>query len=576
MKNEDMVAQLLRRYRNLQNIRKRNEEQRWFAMAITNHRTKSASLSNSPVPEIERHTNVPQNAVDDFVNYFVGNLVSPNIPWLGMSYESVDLTPQDDIQNANDFMGALRNRVMSEFGSTNFYPEHKLAVKDRIIGACSAVMVRSSYTEEAGDSEETREEKKRKAKTVYTTLTPWEYWVDTDQFGEFDTLFYKKNMNVSQAYEMFGEKLPEWMKKILVKGDPFESWYDFLLCIYPRKKFYSRKRNVFAKEKNFAVVWLYLAGDTEKGTNSGPCQVISEEGSDFFPVAIDAWERDGDNPIGTSPVIRNMESLIRMDSLEYETMLSVQKMNHPAVSGVQQSLETFSDDPGARNVISSPEFEVKPFPITQTVDGAMELQSRQEKAIQKMFNNDIFSYLSQQEMSKVYTATQVNAVKAEQLSLLAAVFGNFQSSIEKLVQLTILTMSEDGRLPEGAASILTGDGKIKITIESTLAQELRAYTNRDANIALLEQCASLMQIQQPDALQNYDFDEVARGIAIGLGVDHRVLKDKRKVLEERALIAQMQQQQMQMQQQLTQSEINRNNAGASNYNNAGGANQYGA
>lgn len=122
-----------------------------------------------------------------------------------------------------------------------------------------------------------------------------------------------------------------------------------------------------------------------------------------------------------------------MDNLEYESMLSLQKMNHQPVSGVQASLETFSDDPGARNVVASPELEVKPFPVNQSLEGSMAMQDRQEKMIQKMFNNDIFNYLSQQEMNKVFTATQVNAVKAEQLSLLAAVFGNFQSSVEKHV-----------------------------------------------------------------------------------------------------------------------------------------------
>ena len=568
-KNDELVSQLLRRFRNLQNIRGRNDELRWNAMAIVNHRTKESSLSKSPVPDIVRHSNVPQNAVNDFVNYFVGNLVSPNIPWLGMMYESADLTSQDDMMGANDYMGAIRDRLLSEMASTNFYPQHKLSVKDRITGALSAVMVRSSAPPDASEKE------RLKARTVYTTLTPWDYWVDTNQFGEYDTLFYKTTMNVSQAYEMFGEDLPKWMKEILTKGDPFESWHDFLLCIYPRNKVYTKRRTIFNKEKNFAVVWMYLSSGYTTTNDSGKSEIISESGSDYFPVAVDCWDMDGDNPIGTSPVMQNIESLIRMDNLEYETMLSLQKINHPPVSGVQQSLDVFSDDPGARNVVTSPEFEVKPFPVAQSLEGAMTVQDRQEKSIQKMFNNDIFSYLSQQEMAKVYTATQVNAVKAEQLSLLASVFGNFQASIEKLVKLTILVMSEDGRLPEGASELLKGDGKIKVTIESTLAQELRAYTNRDANIALLEQCAVFTNLQQTDALLNYDFDEIARGIAIGLGVDHKVLKDKMIVMQQKQMIAEQQQQEAQLQAQLTQSEINRNNSGASNYNNANGTNQYG-
>ena len=310
-------------------------------------------------------------------------------------------------------------------------------------------------------------------------------------------------------------------------------------------------------------------------TSTGPSEIIEESGSDYFPVNVGCWAMDGDNPYGTSPVIRNMISVDKLDGLSYETMLTLQKMNHPAYTGVQASLEGFSDDPGSRNAVTSPELAPQPIQLTQNVEGAFAVQEKQEQAVQKMFRNDIFNYLSRQDMQKVYTATQVNAVKAEQLSLLASDFGSYGKWIEGLVTLTILTMSENGRLPKGASEILKGNGKTRIFIESTLAQELRAYTNRDANIALLEQCASFVNLQKFDALDNYDFDEIARGIGSGLGVDHKVIRDKMKVQLERELRAQMQQKQMELQNSLTQSEINRNNAGASNYNNATGNNQYG-
>lgn len=532
-------------------------------MALANHRTQSASLSPSPVPEIVRQTDVSVNAIEDFENFFIGNLVSPNINWLGIQYKANDMTSQDDIVGANDFIGEVRNAVLDEMASSNFYPSNELATKDMHTGACAAVLVRNDPN--ADD---------KRGRCVYTVLTPWQFWVDTDQYGEYDTLFYKKTMNVAQAYEMFGEKLPEWMKNIIEKGDPFEQWYDFLLCIYPRNKMY-RRRTVFAKQKKFAVVWMYLNGASTTVTNTGPSEIIDESGSDYFPVNVGCWMTDGDNPYGTSPVMRNMVSIDKLDGLSYETMLTLQKMNHPAYTGVQASLEGFSDDPGSRNAVTSPELAPQPIQLTQNVEGAFAVQEKQEQAVQKMFRNDIFNYLSRQDMQKVYTATQVNAVKAEQLSLLASDFGSYGKWIEGLVTLTILTMSENGRLPKGASEILKGNGKTRIFIESTLAQELRAYTNRDANISLLEQCLVFMNLQRPDALQNYDFDEMARGIASGLGVDHKVIKDKMKVELERQMQAQMQQQQMELQNSLTQSEINRNNAGASNYNNANGANQYG-
>lgn len=563
MDKRELVRNLERRFRTLQEVRKLNEERRWYAMALANHRTQSASLSPSPVPEIVRQTDVSVNAIEDFENFFIGNLVSPNINWLGIQYKANDMTSQDDIVGANDFIGEVRNAVLDEMASSNFYPSNELATKDMHTGACAAVLVRNDPN--ADD---------KRGRCVYTVLTPWQFWVDTDQYGEYDTLFYKKTMNVAQAYEMFGEKLPEWMKNIIEKGDPFEQWYDFLLCIYPRNKMY-RRRTVFAKQKKFAVVWMYLNGASTTVTNTGPSEIIDESGSDYFPVNVGCWMTDGDNPYGTSPVMRNMVSIDKLDGLSYETMLTLQKMNHPAYTGVQASLEGFSDDPGSRNAVTSPELAPQPIQLTQNVEGAFAVQEKQEQAVQKMFRNDIFNYLSRQDMQKVYTATQVNAVKAEQLSLLASDFGSYGKWIEGLVTLTILTMSENGRLPKGASEILKGNGKTRIFIESTLAQELRAYTNRDANIALLEQCASFVNLQQFEALDNYDMDEIARGIGQGLGVDHKVIKDKMKVQIERDMRAQMQQKQMELQNSLTQSEINRNNAGASNYNNANGANQYG-
>lgn len=561
MDKKELVKQLLRRFRNLQDARRLNEKSRWFAMALANHRTDQSSLSKSPVPDIVRHTDVAMNAIDDFINFFTGNLVSPNINWLGLQYKAKDLTEQDDISGANDYMGSVKNNVLEELSAGNFYPSNLLATKDMYIGACAAMLVRNDEYADNG-----------RGRCIYTVLTPWDFWVDTDIYGEYDTLFYRRSMNVAQAYEMFGEKLPKWMKDILVKGDPYQIWYDFLLCIYPRDKIHTRGRTIFAEEKRFAVIWMFLNGSLE--SSSGPSEIISVSGSDFFPIVVGRWETDGDNPYGTCPVIRNTTSINKLDGLTYETHLSIQKMNHPAYTGVAQSLEGFSDDPGARNIVASNELAPKPVALTQTIEGAMRLQADEERAVQKMFRNDIFNYLSRQDMQKVYTATQVNAVKAEQLSLLASDYGSYGKWIEGLVKLTILTMSENGRLPPGASDLLGGNGRIRVMIESTLAQELRAYTNRDANIALLDQCRNFAALGMNEALRNLDTDEMLRGIAFGVGVDHRVVRDKTIVRREREEAIMLQQQQLALQEKLTESEINRNNAGASNLNNAQGVNGY--
>lgn len=558
MDNKELAVKLLKRFETLKSARKLNEEQRWFAMAIANHRTKGASLTPSPVPDIVRHTSVTSKAIDDFVNFFVGNLVSPNLPWLGMTYESEDGTDQDDIPNANEYLGMVRKKILAEMAASNFYPQNKLSTMDEYVAANSAVLVTNDPNRKLCN---------------YTTLTPWEYWTDVDRFGEYDTLFYTKTMTIANAFEMFGNKLPKWMLEVIDNDNAFDTWADFLLCIYPRTAAYTGKRSMFAKKRRFAVVWLYMG--TSTASNSGSAEVIDESGMDYFPAMVSSWEYDGDNQYGTSPVMRAIEDLKRTDKLAYETLYMLMKIDHPAYNGVRQSFDGFSDDPGSRNIVPTMEMAAQPLQIPHNLEGAMAMQEKQEALVQRIFSNDMFNFLSRDDNAKVYTATQVNAVKSEQLSLLAAVYGNYQRRIEKLVFLTAMTMADNGRLPQGAKDIFNADGKLRVMIESPLAQELRAYTNRDANIALLEQLVVFHNLGLDSKFNNFDLDGMIRKIANGLGVDYTIIRDKVDVEEENAQIAQMQAQQMQLQNDLTASEIARNNAGAANLNNAGGANQYG-
>lgn len=557
----ELATQLLKRYESLKNLRSLNFEERLEAMSFVGHRTKQASRSTSPVPNKILNTAVTKLAVDNFVNYFQGNLVSPNQPWLSLRYESNTLQTQDEMPMANEFVGRLQDAVSSELAASNFYPEHRLSCKDEYTGAASAMLIRNDPIRNI---------------CVFETLAPWEYWIDVDQYGEMDTFFYKRNMNLVQAYEMF-EKLPEDMMKVLEEGNGYETYYDFLLCIYPRKKMFFK--SIFAEEKKFASVWLALTSTTGQDS-SGSAVVIQKSGLDYIPVVFNCWDRDGDNPYGTCPVMRSIEEVKKADILTYETFLSIQKINHQSWVGVAQSLENFSDDPGTRNYVQSMDLAPKPLEVNQTVDGAMQMQNDQYQVIQRTFNNDLFSYLSRQENSKVFTATQVNAVKAEQLALLSAVYGNFQKKIEKIVRIVVLIMAENGRLPEGSESLVGKDiqknntGKIRVIIDSTLSQELKAYTKRDANIAFLEQIAVFKNLQLEQALMNVDMNELIRGIGFGIGVDHKIIRDLSVVQQEQAAQQQLALAQMQQQQALTESEINRNNAGAANLNNATGGNQY--
>jgi len=563
MDSKDLASRLIRRWDSLKAVREKTEALRWEAMAYANHRTKESTAGYSPVPELTYFTSHSVIAIENFINGFLGNIVSQNQNWASFRYESKDFTEQDDIQGANQYLGLCQKRVMSELANSNFYSEDRLAYKDAFVGGCSAQFVYNDDEREI---------------TVFKTLQPWDWWCDFNKFGEYDTFFYKKTMTAYRAYQQFGEKLPEEIKKVVYENGGYDSEYDFLMCIYPRdiKK---PKRTQFPKRMKYACVWLSLSySGTVNKTTKG--YIINEGGYNDFPVVIHTWDSDGENPYGTSPVIRALPELRRMNMVAYESSFALRKINHSAHVMTPAVSEAFSDEPEAKIIVPSMEQAPVPLQQTQTIDGAIAMEERQEEKISRIFYNDMFNYLSRQD--KVFTATQVNAVKSEELSLLSAIFGNIQSQkINKLIKLVIAIMAEKKRLPEGAYEAI-GDGKngtLKIVLDSMLAQSLKAYTYRDSAIADLELCAQISQLGQVDqswldSMDNIDKNRLVRLALSGNGTDPSVIVDKAEVEMIQKQKAEARAQQAQLQAQLAQSEMVRNMGGASNLNNSTGANQY--
>lgn len=561
MAEKELINKLLTRWESLKTIRNRIDPVRWEAMAYANHRTKESSLTNSPVPVIRLYSSSGVLAIQNFINGFLGNLVSQNQNWASLRYEAEDLTEQDDIPSANEYLGKLQRKLMSELANSNFYAEDRMACMDAFTGGCSATFINNDEERNI---------------CVFNTLPPWDWWCDTNKYGVYDTFFYKKTMSAYRAYQQFGDKLPKDILKVAMSGG-YDDEFDFLMCVMPRNTKLEGS-TIFGKEKKYACVWLVL-NNIGGGTGSGKkAWIVSEDGYDEFPVIIHAWDRDGDNPYGTSPVIKALPELRRLNMLTYETSLAVQKINHSPYVMTPAVSENFSDDPASKIVVSDMSQAPVPLQQSQTVDGALEIENRQEERIMRIFYNDMFNYLSRQD--KVFTATQVNAVKSEELSLLSAIFGNIQSQkINKELKYVIRIMAENGRVPDNADKALEANGKLVIVLDSMLAQSLRAYTYRDSGMADMELAMQIANLASADpswldAMDNIDKNRLVRNIMFGNGTDPSCIVDKSKVEVIQKQRAQMQAQQMQQQQALAESEMIRNMGGASNMNNSTGANQY--
>ena len=244
---------------------------------------------------------------------------------------------------------------------------------------------------------------------------------------------------------------------------------------------------------------------------------------------------------------------------------------------MQQSLiDSFSDTPGSRNVVPTMSEMPQPLNQNQTPEWANQLRTEHAIKIQQMFYNDLFQYLSRQD--KVFTATQVNAIKAEEMMLLSSIFGNMQAhKVNPILRQVYFLMITNKRIPEPPKGLYERDKYIPNFIcSSVFARSLSNFQGRDAGIALLESSAAFINLglnqRIDDPLDNYDWDMVAR--SIGLGTVHaNIIRDKAKVADIRQARAEDAQRMQEEQSMLNLSEAQRNMNSVQNANNPMGINQ---
>lgn len=545
--NDKLAKAFLKRWNILKQARMKSEKLRWEACAYVNHRTDEYTNGLSPIPHIKLFNATGIEAFDEFVNGFMGNLISPSIRWFNLLFEGPNFESSDEFYGANDYMELILKNTYKELNASNFYPTDKLASRDCIAQGISAEFIM--------DDPET-------GQCVYDTIAPWEFWVDMNHLGIVDTIFYRFDLTSDQAYEKYGENTPE---KIMadIRGGKGETLNEFCMGIYPRKGMRDRRGKILlSTSKPYASV-TYCSRDNT---------IVEESGFDTFPVAVHIWEPNGNSCYGTSPVIKIIDEFKRLNKMSEKELVAIDKSVDPAIAAPMNLKGRLNLDPGSRTYMTDMASIPKPIQSTIDMSWAENKIKDQESKLKKLMYNDLFTYLMQQD--KVLTATQATMIKNESLVLLSSVFGTTQCmKIDPIIKRTIYLLARNGRIPPPPKELMrVKNPLLKIELDGPLARNIKTYTMQDGLNASMERMQMLQQMNQEDALDNIDMDEFTRLTMIASGLPHSALKEKADVAEQRKLKAQLMQQQLEMNQEVQVSEINRNNGGRSNNNNSMGEN----
>jgi hypothetical protein len=413
-----------------------------------------------------------------------------------------------------------------------------------------------------GISAEVVTEDRENGVVVTTTIAPWQYWVDVNHRGKVDTFFWEFSLTNAQAVDRYGEgNLPKEVLSEIRHGE-LHAEHTYLYCIYPRKSMATGGRYVVSTSKRFAAVDFSV--DFQK--------VLHEGGYDRFPVIVNTYEKNGNSPYGTSPIIKLLPELRKLNSMSYKELKAIDKMIDPPTA-VHESLKNrVSLDPGSKLYVANMDLTPRPVQTTIDVSWADTRITALEEKIRRMLHNNLFNYLL--DNMKVYTATQVQALDKQELTILAAVFGNLQwQKINPLLTEVVMLMNENGRIPRPPKEMLRAKNpSMRFELDGPLARSLKVYNQRDGVNAMLELCERFIGMQQPQVLDNYDMDELARRAAIAVSGPMTALREIRDRDQTRKAKEELMRQQMQMQQALQASEVQRNIDGRSNLNNAQGAN----
>lgn len=524
---EELKQSILGTLAEMENIRRPTEAIRWEACQYVKHRTSAFNLGQSKITPIPLNTNVQVEATNTTVNGIMGYLISQNIRWFNFTTHGKDFQSSDTIYGAKDYLEMVVSTLLNVFSQCNFYSATLLATKDSFVQGTSAEIVIDDL---------------KNGTMVYDTIDPQEFYISENSNRKVDTFYRVYEITAKLAYEKWGEKLPEEVKR-LIKNNAGHQRVKMLHAIYPRKSALGRTgKAIISTSKPFASVHYSYTGD----------RIFFESGFDEFPVAIHRWVLNGSSPYGSSPVIELMEEIKKLDKMSYLYMLGADKNANPPIFAPEVLKGRLNLNPGGRNYVNIAQVgEPKLFPSSLDLNHLATQIQLQIRVIQQSLFSDLFNILMRQDQQR--TATEVREIKGEGLVLLSSIIGNMQEEkITPLIMRTFNTLRRSGLLPPPPEELVKASqsGQVKVELDGPLAQNMKAYHQTTGITQGMQALAAVMQLN-PDSQVNVDFDELMRQAMSANGMPESIIREvadvkKIKKAQQELLEQQAEAQQLQM------------------------------
>lgn len=347
-----------------------------------------------------------------------------------------------------------------------------------------------------------------------------------------DTVVRRFQWTARQAVERWGEKAGKAALKAMEADKP-DTPLHYLHAVEPNPD--RKPGRMDARGKSWRSLHVSESGH----------EVVQEGGYDEFPYCVPRWSTATRGLYGDSPAMLALPDTKTLQAQEKTNLIAAQKAaDPPLLAADENALRTIRVTPAGITygaVDAQGRALVQPLLSGAKFNLTLEMAEQKRNAIRAAFYGSLLTMIA----TPGATATEVLARQEEQLRLMGPHLGRLQAEFhDPLIHRVFSLLWRAGAFPP-PPPVLMQAPDLKVEYVSPLARAQKS----SEGAAIMRTLEPVMQMAavRPDVLDNFDFDEVTRGLGDALGLPARMLRDPRQVAQDRQARQQAQQQMQQAQ-----------------------------
>lgn len=423
------------------------------------------------------------------------HLTPPNQKWFGLKAKNQELNQNEDVRRW--FMQVTRI-LHEELAASNFDNE-----------------INELYLDIGWNGTPCMEVKRGK-KTLFNFKNHHisEYVICEDSEGYVDTIIRKFKYTARQAVQEWGyENLGKAVQDAYRSDTKRDTEFEFIHYIYPRSD-YSTEYPAVKVRQPIASEYIDVKGK----------KMIKVDGYYEMPKMTPRWVKTSGFPYGHSQGWYALPEANSCNFNEKQMGIALEKEVSPTIlapdDGFVGTVRTSANSIMYYRKTLQGKDKPEPFKTKANLNWVREMNNDKKMVIKKAFYNDLFVMLSEQ--TKTQTAYEIAQRIEEKWSMIVAPVGRLHSELNNfLVRRCMGIAGRAGALPPAPPELIGQEYEIEYVSKLALALKILEVRSLASGMEVLQP----MLEANPTMLDNWDTDEIARGVPERLGWSEDWLRD---------------------------------------------------